>query len=102
MQFDGRVKRLQGGGMAMRLLKWLIPDDWKDSLNSNAVFQWFAAGILVLLGMALVYAGLNGVRNKRLEGKHGRVYEGTTAQLLGLAYTALGASMVVGGIAMKW
>jgi uncharacterized membrane protein len=85
----------------MKLLNRLIPDDWKDSLNSSSAFQWFVVALMVLIGVGLVFAGINGVRTKRLAGKNGRVYEGAIAQVLGVVYAVLGTVMATVAIVMK-
>ncbi len=60
-------------------LKDLIPEDVRDKLNANPTRQWFVVVFTVIAGIFLVVKGVDGLKNKRLTGKHGRVFEGTTA-----------------------
>ncbi len=85
----------------MRGLKRLIPDDVRDSLNANPIFQWVVVVVLVLAGVFFIAMGIDGVRNKRLKGKHGRVFEGTTAQVLGVLYAIVGAFLAVVAVFAK-
>ncbi len=85
----------------MRGLKRLIPKEVSDSLNANPTFQWVAIAIAVVVGVLLVVKGVDGLKHKRLTGKHGRVFKGTTAQVLGVVYIALGALIVVVAVVMK-
>jgi drug/metabolite transporter (DMT)-like permease len=85
----------------MRGLKRLIPEDVRDSLNANPTFQWFVVILLIVLGVLLVVKGVNAVQTKRLTAKDGRVYEGTTAQVLGGIYAALGAIIAVIAVVVK-
>ena len=86
----------------MRALKYLIPEDLKNSLNANPGFQWFVTVIMFVIGIVLIRMGLNGVKNKRLKGKHGRVFEGVTAQILGVVYIILGLVLPIVAIAAKF
>jgi multisubunit Na+/H+ antiporter MnhG subunit len=79
----------------MRGLKHLIPDNVRDSLNSNPIFQWAVIALFLALGVFFVYKGARGVIDKRITDKRGRVYEGVSAQILGVIYAVLGAAMVV-------
>lgn len=83
----------------MRGLRHLIPRETQDSLNKNPVFQWAVVALLAVVGVLLVVKGVGGVRDKRLVAKHGRVFEGTMAQVLGGLYVALGAAMTLGSLA---
>jgi hypothetical protein len=85
----------------MRSLKYLIPEDLKNSLNSNPGFQWFVIVLMVVVGILLISNGINGVKTKRLKGKNGRVFEGTTAQILGIVYVVLGLALPIVAIATK-
>ena len=85
----------------MRALNYLIPEDLKNSLNANPGFQWFVTVIMFVVGVVLIRMGFNGVKNKRLKGKHGRVFEGVTAQILGVLYMVLGLALPIVAIAAK-
>ena len=85
----------------MRGLKYAVPQDAKDSLNASPVFQWFVTLLMIAIGAMLVIKGINGIKNKRLTGKRGRVFEGSTAQVLGVIYIALGTLMAVVAIGVK-
>jgi len=85
----------------MRALKYLIPEDLKNSLNANPGFQWFVTVLMFVIGIVLIRMGLNGLKNKRLRGKHGRVFEGTTAQVLGVVYIIFGSALPIVAIAAK-
>lgn len=86
----------------MRSLKYLIPEDLKNSLNANPGFQWFVIVLMVVVGILLISNGINGVKTKRLKGKNGRVFEGTTAQILGVVYVVLGLALPLVAIATKF
>ncbi|HEV3167366.1 MAG TPA: hypothetical protein VGZ22_25375 [Isosphaeraceae bacterium] len=79
----------------MRGLRKLVPEDAKNSLNASPVFQWFVMALVFVVGIFLVLRGVHAIRNKTLTGKRGQVFEGFTAQFLGLIYAVLGAAMVV-------
>ncbi len=81
----------------MRRLKRLIPKEWNDS----PTFEWVVVAIGVLVGVFLVVKGIDGFKHKRFTGKHGRVFEGTTAQVLGIVYVVLGPAMIVIVIVVK-
>lgn len=85
----------------MRWLKYLVPEDLKNSLNSNPGFQWLVIVLMTVVGIMLVINGVNGVKNKRLRGKNGRIFEGMTAQILGVIYILLGVALPVVAIATK-
>lgn len=86
----------------MRWLKYLIPEDTKNSLNANPGFQWLVIVIIFVVSFFLVINGVNGVKNKRLKGKNGRVFEGTLAQILGVVYVVLGIALPVVAISTKF
>jgi hypothetical protein len=79
----------------MRWLRDLIPDEVRNSLNQNTTFAWCVVVLGVVVGSLLVVKGVDAVRHKRLTGKDGRVFEGTTAQVLGVLYAMFGAFFVV-------
>lgn len=85
----------------MRALRYLVPRDVKDSLDASAIFQWFVTLLMVAIGVMLVVKGINGIKNQRLSGKYGRVFEGSTAQVLGVIYIALGILMAVVALGVK-
>lgn len=85
----------------MRGLKHAVPQDVKDSLNASPIFQWFVTLLMIAIGAMLVVKGINGIKHKRLTGKHGRVFEGSTAQILGVVYVALGFLMAIVAIGVK-
>jgi hypothetical protein len=85
----------------IRALTRLIPQDLRDSLNANPIFQWFVLGLMMVVGVLLVLKGINGFKEKRLTGKGGRVFEGTTAQVLGVIYAIVGVLLAVGAVGMK-
>jgi hypothetical protein len=85
----------------MRGLKRLIPDDVRDSLNANPAFQWLVVVLMVIVGVFFVVQGINGVKTKRITGKRGRVFEGRTAQILGVIYVILGALLAVVAVGVK-
>ncbi len=85
-----------------RLLKYLIPEDIKASLNANPGFQWLVVVIMVVVGVLLVFTGVQAVKTQRLKAKHGRVYEGKTAQVLGVIYSILGSVMAILAIALQF
>lgn len=84
------------------ILKHLIPKDMRESLNQNPTFQWVVVVFMVVVGILLVVKGVDGLRNKRLTGKHGRVFKGTTAQVLGALYAAMGTLLAVIAVVMKF
>ena len=86
----------------MRWLKYIIPEDVKDNLNSNPGFQWLVIVIMFAVGLFLVTSGIKAVKTKRLRGKYGQVYEGTLAQVLGVVYTLLGIVLPLVAIATKF
>jgi uncharacterized membrane protein HdeD (DUF308 family) len=83
----------------MRWLKQLIPENIKNSLNSNPGFQWLVIVLMVVVGILLIITGINGIKTKRLKSKDGRVFEGTTAQILGIVYVILGVALPLVAIA---
>ena len=83
----------------MRSLKYLLPEDLKDSLNANRGFQWLVIVIMFVVGVLLVITGVKAIKTKRLKGKYGRVFEGATAQILGGLYILLGLALPVFAIA---
>ena len=83
----------------MRWLKNLIPEDTQDSLNSNPGFQWLVIVFTAVIGFLLVKTGINAIKTKKLRGKNGRVFEGSTAQILGVVYTILGVILPIMAIA---
>ena len=85
----------------MRSLKYLIPEDVRDSLNTNPGFQWLVIVITLVVGFFLVTSGIDGIKTKRLKGKNGRVFEGRVAQILGFIYVLLGIAMPLVAIATK-
>ena len=85
----------------MRWLKNLIPSETKDSLNANPGFQWLVIVIMFVVGVLLITNGIDGIKNKKLRGKNGRVFEGVTAQILGWAYIALGLALPVVALSTK-
>jgi ABC-type phosphate transport system permease subunit len=85
----------------MRGLARLIPNDVRDSLNANPTFQWIVVVLLVVVGVFLALKGIKGFQEKRLTGKRGRVFEGTTAQVLGVVYAVLGALLTIIGLGLK-
>ena len=86
----------------MGWLQYIIPQDVKDNLNSNPGFQWLVIVLMVAVGFFLVTSGIDGVKTKRLRGKNGRVFEGTTAQILGVVYILLGVALPIVAIATKF
>lgn len=86
----------------MRGLSRLIPQDVRDSLNSNPLFQWIVVVLIVLVGFSVVFTGMNGLKNGRIRGKYGRVIEGTQARILGGVYILLGVVMVGVAVSMKF
>ena len=86
----------------MRWLKYLVPEDVKDSLNTNPGFQWLVIVITVVVGFFLVTTGVNAIKTKRLKGKHGGVFEGVVAQILGAVYTVVGIALPMVAIATKF
>ncbi|HET6881832.1 MAG TPA: hypothetical protein VFI31_16830 [Pirellulales bacterium] len=85
----------------MRGLKYAVPQNVKDSLNASPTFQWFITVLFVAGGILLVIKGVNGFKNKRITGKYGREYEGTTAQLISVAWIAIGALLPVIALGMQ-
>ena len=85
----------------MRWLKNLIPSETKDSLNANPGFQWLVIVIMFVVGVLLITNGIDGIKNKKLKGKNGRVFKGVTAQILGLAYIVLGLALPVVALSTK-
>ena len=85
----------------MRWLKKLIPRETQDSLNANPGFQWLAIVIIFVVGILLIINGVNGVKNKRLKGKNGRVFKGITAQIIGVIYILLGLALPIAAIIAK-
>ncbi len=85
----------------MHGLKHLIPDNVRNTLNSNPTFQWIAVGLFIVVGMLLVVKGVRGVIYKRITDKRGRVYEGVTAQIFGAISAVVGAVMVVLALVFK-
>ncbi|MEM7761889.1 MAG: hypothetical protein AAF298_27805 [Cyanobacteria bacterium P01_A01_bin.40] len=85
----------------MRWLKHLIPEETKNSLNANPGFQWLVIVIMFVVGALLIGNGIRGVKTKMLQGKNGRVFTGTTAQLLGIVYVLLGVALPIVAIASK-
>ena len=86
----------------MRWLKNLIPQETKDSLNANPGFQWLVIVIMFVVGVLLITNGVNGVKNKKLRGKNGRVFEGATAQFLGVIYVLLGLALPIVALLTKF
>ena len=82
----------------MRALRYLIPRDVKDSLDSNAGFQCFVAIFAVVVAVLFVRKGINGFKNKRITGKNGREFEGPTAELISVIWIAVGALLALAGI----
>lgn len=85
----------------MRWLKYLISEDVRDSLNTNPGFQWLVIVITIVVGFFLVTTGINAIKTKKLKGKHGRVFEGVVAQILGVVHTTLGIALPMIAIATK-
>lgn len=83
-----------------RLLKRLIPQDTKDSINSSPVTEWVVVAILLVVGPLLALKGIGAIREKRLTGKNGQVYEGTTSQLFGAMFVLLGVVLTGAGLVM--
>lgn len=86
----------------MRGLKYLLPEKMRDSLNQNPAFQWFATILLLVIGLFLVYKGVNGVIHKRITDKRGKEYHGGLAQILGVLYAVMGAFLAVLSVAVKF
>jgi hypothetical protein len=86
----------------MRGLKHLLPEKMRDSLNQNPGFQWFVTILLLVIGLLLVYKGVNGVIHKRITDKRGREYQGGLAQLLGVLYAVMGAFLAVMSVVVKF
>ena len=86
----------------MRWLKNLIPQETKDSLNANLGFQWLVIVIMFVVGVLLITNGVNGVKNKKLRGKNGRLFEGTTAQFFGVIYVLLGFALPIVALLTKF
>jgi hypothetical protein len=85
-----------------KLIKLLIPDDWNEYLNHSSAVKWLAVVLLVAIGALFLLTAVDGFWTKRLEGKNGRVLEGTSALLLSLVYTIVGAVLMAAGIAIPW
>ncbi len=79
----------------MRGLKHLIPDNVRDSLNASPAFRWAVILLFIALGLFLTVKGVRGVLHQRITDKRGRVYEGTSAQVLGVIYAILGVVFVL-------
>jgi len=86
----------------MRSLKYLIPEEVKDNLNSNPGFQWLVIVIMIVVGFFLIITGIKAVKTKKLRGKYGQVYEGTLAQVLGVFYALFGVALPIMAIATKF
>jgi len=86
----------------IKLIEWLIPDDWNEYLNHSSAVKWFAVMLLVLIGAMFLLIAVDGFWTKRLAGKNGRVFEGTSALLLSFVYTIVGAVLVAAEIAIPW
>lgn len=63
----------------MRGIRYLIPRNTRDALDANPAVQWFVSFLLLALGVFLIVKGLKGFSDKRITGKRGRVFEGSTA-----------------------
>ena len=51
--------------------------------------------VSVLIGTFFILKGMNGIKNRRIRGKYGRVFVGKTAQIVGGIWVALGVFIVV-------
>lgn len=85
----------------MRALKYLVSRDFKDSLDANPTFQWTVSIFLLVSGVLFVVKGVKGFQEKRLTGKRGREFEGTTAQALGIVWIIIGALMAIMPLGIK-
>ena len=85
----------------MRSLKYLIPEDVRDSLNANPGFQWLVIVFMFVVGVLLIMTGIKAIKTKRLRGKYGRVFEGATAQILGGLYVVMGLALPIFAIAIQ-
>ena len=85
----------------MRWLKNLVPEDVRESLNANPGFQWLVIVFMFVVGVLLIMNGVNGIKTKRLKGKNGRVFQGKTAQILGVIYCLFGLILPIIAIATK-
>ena len=85
----------------MRWLKYVIPEDTKNSLNANPGFHWLVIVIMLVVGVLLIINGFNGIKTKRLKGKNGRVFRGKVAQIIGGIYVLLGCALPIVAIATK-
>lgn len=52
-------------------------------------------GFVLLIGTLFVVKGVYGIKNRRIRGKWGRVFEGSTAQVIGAIWIVLGVLVVV-------
>lgn len=86
----------------MRWLKYIIPEDLKNSLNSNPGFHWLVIVFSIALGIFLITSGIKGIRTQKLRGKYGKVFYGKTAQVLGVLYIVWGIVVPVIAIATKF
>lgn len=82
----------------MREPKNLIPEDTRNSLNANPSFQWLVIVIMFVVGVFLVNSGIKGIKTKKL---NGRVFEGTTARVLGAVYVLLGVALPLIAITLR-
>ena len=86
----------------MRRLKNLIPDDARDWLNSSPFAKWVVLALVLIVGVALIFKGIDGVKNKRITGKNGRVYEGGMAQFMGASFVFTGGILTVAAILLPF
>ena len=86
----------------MRWLKYIIPEDLKNSLNTNPGFQWLVIVLSFAFGIFLITSGINGIKTQKLRGKNGKVFYGQTAQVLGVLYIVVGLAVPLVAIASKF
>lgn len=79
----------------MRAIERLIPDSARDAINANPIAKWGAAILMLFVGLLLAIVGLNAIKTKKLTGKNGKVFEGSTAQVLGVLYVVFGVAFAI-------
>ena len=77
----------------MRGFKYSLPHNMADSSSASPLVVWLILSLIFAGGVAFIIKGAVGIKNKRIRGKWGRVFEGTTAQILGVIWIAVGASI---------